>query len=52
MNLMIPYLIGVVLGFMCCLDVVIQAKEFGFEWETKGEFIRWLFNPSKRRGGT
>lgn len=44
----IAYLVGIVLGFAIAFDMGRQAKEWGYNFDTKGQLIRWIFNPKKK----
>lgn len=47
MDLLIAYVLGLALGFMTALDIVKQAKEAGFRYDTKYQLIKWAFTSKK-----
>ncbi len=44
----LSYLVGIVLGFAIAFDMGSQAKEWGYNFDTKGQLIRWIFDPRKK----
>lgn len=45
---LVAYLLGIFLGFGSALDIVEQAKEAGFEYDSKWKIVKWMLNPRKK----